>query len=123
MRIAAVMHRGYEVCRVDVYDGEKAERVYKENLVEKFNADPKKIKENLHYTLIEDSEVVDVIAYLKNNEIYNPHIDVGSDVWRLVNEAADEIKELSCKLQDVTERLNACQYLIENDEGVIKGDE
>lgn len=123
MRIAAVMHRGYEVCRVDVYDGEKAERVYKENLVEKFNADPKKIKEGLHYTLIEDSEVVDVIAYLKNNEIYNPHIDVGSDVWRLVNEAADEIKELSCKLQDVTERLNACQYLIENDEGVMKGDE
>lgn len=105
MKVAAIYYHYDKVERVDVYDGEKAERIFKENLLDKYNLRDEIIKENRKAEVITDEHTVEIISFLKSCEMYNPHIDKGSAVWN--------------KLAHISEQVDECMAMIENDEGVV----
>lgn len=105
MKVAAIYYRNEEIEKVDIYDGEKADRIFKENLLDKYNLKDETIKENRRAEVITDEHTVEIISFLKSHEMYNPHIDKGSVVWN--------------KLAHISEQVDECMAMIENDERVV----
>lgn len=105
MKVAAIYYHNDEIERVDVYDEEKADRIFKENLLDKYNLRENIIKENRRAEVITDEHTIEIISFLKSCEMYNPHIDKGSAVWN--------------KLAHISEQVDECMAMIENDEGIL----
>ena len=104
MKKYVIYYKDEEIERIDIFDGEKAERIEKENLLEKYNLKENNIKENRRAEFVENEQEQKLMEFAEKYKYYESQVDVGSKVWRV--------------LETISEELSECMGMIENEEGV-----
>lgn len=101
MEMCVVYYQNNEINLVDVYDGDKAQRVIDEDLLAKFNTNEKHIAEKRYAEIVYDEKIIGIVKFMKKryeaDSVFNMMNEINEKVFEC-EEALLNTREKLCKL-------------------------